>query len=177
MKIVILPNMNALQKIGRWLAVLLAEEIFMWVLVSTLPLAYGVALAVLGVVKGWSWDMFSLLPPLFLPILAFLVLVISVVQIFRILRNPRALRKAMQNAYSHIQRVHKPGVINPEHPGNSEYMKEAAQDVIDDLSYLLARHGHDKDLPAPIDISSKDSIRKWYEYTRINRHRFGLVEK
>ena len=128
----------------------------------------------MGYVRGWGWDMFSFVLPLLIPISMFMLLVLSITQIFRIVRRSSALHDAMQKAYSQIQRVHKPEVIDPKHPGNPSYMKEVAQDAIDDLSSLMVHYGFDKDLPTTIDISSEESIRTWYEYVRFNRRRFSL---
>ncbi len=74
------------------------------------------------------------------------------------------LREAIKAAYTLVQRVHKPEILNPEVPGNPAYMKELTQDAIDNLRSKLLAAGLGS--PEKINVSSRDSLREWYDYLR-----------
>ena len=54
--------------------------------------------------------------------------------------------------------------MNPEHPGNQEFMKEQAQRSVDDVSVLMDRFGISR--PANIDVNDRASVEAWYKHLR-----------
>ena len=74
------------------------------------------------------------------------------------------LHRGSKDAYNKITRIFKPEIMNPEHPGNQEFMKEQAQRSVDDVSVLMDRFGISR--PANIDVNDRASVEAWYKHLR-----------
>ena len=83
------------------------------------------------------------------------------------LRMRQELHEEIEKAYKLVQRVHRPGILDPAAPGNRDFMAEQAQDAIDVLRPKLL--AEEPNPPGMIDINNKDSVAEWYDYLRIRR--------
>ena len=64
-----------------------------------------------------------------------------------------------------------PEIMNPKHPGNQDFMKEQAQQSVDDAAVLMDRFGMSR--PANIDVNDRASVEEWYKYLRpLRRNRY-----
>ena len=76
-----------------------------------------------------------------------------------------------QDAYEKITRIFKPEIMNPKHPGNQDFMKEQAQQSVDDAAVLMDRFGRSR--PTNIDVNDRASVEEWYKYLRpLRRNRY-----
>ena len=81
------------------------------------------------------------------------------------------LHRRSQDAYEKITRIFKPEIMNPKHPGNQDFMKEQAQQSVDDAAVLMDRFGMSR--PANIDVNDRASVEEWYKYLRpLRRNRY-----
>ena len=122
--------------------------------------------------------MIDALPYLFWPILACLVLAVTVYPGFikpavKLVRARKEHYRAVVKAtYGDVLRVLKPKILNPNAPGNHQAMLELAQQSVDSLRPILIRkykNDEDRNVPSRIDILSEDSLRQWYEFLREER--------
>ena len=79
------------------------------------------------------------------------------------------LHRSCRAAYDKVARIFKPEILNPQHPGNPDFMREDAQRAVDDTTVLLDRLGEDH--PDNINIDDDASVSEWYEYLRPLRKR------
>ena len=79
------------------------------------------------------------------------------------------LHRRSADAYNKVARVYKPQILDPERTGNQDFMKEQAQQAVDDTALLMDRLGlfH----PEKIDIHDNDSLALWYECLRPMRRK------
>ena len=54
--------------------------------------------------------------------------------------------------------------MNPADPGNQDFMKEEAQQAVDDAAVFMDRLGMDH--PGKIDVDDRASVAEWYEHLR-----------
>lgn len=73
------------------------------------------------------------------------------------------LREEVDDTYRKVNRVVNPGILNPEHPGNAEYMHNLAVDAINLLRVELERAGNSP--PERCD-GSHESLAGWCGYLR-----------
>ena len=74
------------------------------------------------------------------------------------------LHRGCEAAYEKVARIFKPAILNPAHPGNQDFMKEEAQQAVDDATVFMDRLGMDH--PGKIDVDDGASVAEWYEYLR-----------
>ena len=163
-----------LKRLLKWLGNLFAEHTLLQ-LVAAAPTAYLVGLA-----KQWekgAGSMFDALPPLFWPILAILVLAVTVYPGFvaPIIKYRRGKEQEywdlVDRAYEMVSHAYKPGILNPEHPGNPNAIEEHAQNRADRLRPLLIGRRGPEGAPPEIDVRDKNSLRDWYNCLRRERAR------
>ena len=81
------------------------------------------------------------------------------------------LHRRSQDAYEKITRIFKPEIMDPKHPGNQDFMKEQAQQSVDDAAALMDRSRMSR--PANIDVNDRASVEEWYKYLRpLRRNRY-----
>ena len=81
------------------------------------------------------------------------------------------LHRCSKEAYEAVARIFKPEIMNPEHPGNQGFMKEQAQQSVDDATVLMDKFGMSR--PADIDVNDRASVEEWYKYLRpLRRNRY-----
>ncbi len=166
-----------LKRLLKWFGNLFAEHTLLQ-LIATAPIAYFVGLA-----KQWGKGagvMFDALPPLFWPILAILVLAVTVysgfvlpfVKYFR--GKEKAYWEQVEQAYKLVSQSYRPNILNPEHPGNPHAIKEYAQNAVDILRPQLIKKRGSKDIPHEIEVTDNNSLSDWYNYLRRERSRRRL---
>ena len=74
------------------------------------------------------------------------------------------LQRCCRVAYEKVARIFKPEILNPLHPGNPHFMKEAAQQAVDDAKVLMDRLGMRH--PGNINVDDRASVAEWYEHLR-----------
>ena len=145
-------------------------------LIAIVPVAYLAGLAVQF--RQEAEAVFNAIPPLFWPVLAVLVLAVTAYPGFVLpfVTQARATkekyRAQVENAYELVSNVHKPEILNPNHPGNRATMLEYAQRAVDSLrSGLIHKYKDRKDhiVPRRINIENPESLGEWYEFLREER--------
>ena len=105
----------------------------------------------------WAWLLFGLAS----------IGLFSLARDVRRAHQERRIQTAVRLAYSRVTRIHKPAVMNPDHPGNPTHMAEQAQQAVDDLTALFSRANEFH--PGEIDVDDSESVREWYEFLRRRR--------
>ena len=159
----------------KWLGSVFAEHTVLQI-IAPFPVAY---LAGTGVqIMQGAEAMFDALPPLFWPILAILLLAVTVYPGFVLpfVKQARAKKKVylaqVEDTYSQVSRIHKPETLNPHNPGNHQAMLELGQMAVDSMRpRLIHKYKNRKDqiVPEPIDVESAESLREWYDFLRKER--------
>ena len=163
-----------LKRLLKWLGSLFAEHTLLQLLAAA-PAAY-----LVGVAKQWEKGagvMFDALPPLFWPILAILVMAVTVypgfvspiVKYFR--AKEQTYWERVEQAYQLVSQSYRPSILNPAHSGNPHAIKEYAQNAVDVLRAQLIKKRGSKDIPPEIDVTDSDSLCDWYNYLRRERAR------
>ena len=80
--------------------------------------------------------------------------------IWRHIRRRRSAAK-ISEAYYLLQVVCEPGVLNPNNPGNPEYMKARARDCVNLMTRQLEKAGF---FPPPRCTTENDSLQEWYRF-------------
>ena len=120
-------------------------------------------------------NMFNSLSPLFWPMLAGLVLVVTFYPGFvsPIVKWRKSKMKEyphmLEQAYVNVSQVHRPQILNQAHLGNPHAIRQNAQDTVDALRPKLIRKYKKRNVPAMIDMDDAASVRQWYEYLREKR--------
>ena len=163
-----------LKRLLKWLGSLFAGHTLLQ-LVATVPTAY-----VVGIAEQWrkgAGVMFDNLPPLFWPILAILVIAVTIYPGFisPVLKHLRSKEQAyweqVDEAYRQVSHTYRPEILNPEHPGNPHTIREYAQNAVDILRPLLIKKRGSKEIPPEIEVTDENSLRDWYNYLRKERAR------
>ena len=124
--------------------------------------------------------MFEAIPPLFWPILAVLVFLVTgyhglflpVVEWRQ--KKAESYRNEVEEAYKYVSWTYKPEILNPKEPGNPHTIRELAQNSVDLLRpKLLARYKTSISVPDPIDVDDGLSVTLWYEFLREERARLA----
>ena len=165
-----------MKTILKWLAGLLAQHVFLQIVAAPF-IAYGLG----WIVSTWKGAeaMLDSLPPWFWPILATLVILVTVYPAFIVpivewQRGRRTVYRAeVENAYGYVSQAYKPEILNREHPGNPEATKELAQNAVDELRPKLQRKRRRLTIPDVIDVDSRDCLREWYDFLREERARIS----
>ena len=76
----------------------------------------------------------------------------------------RRLTGPVATAYDHLALVCEPEILNPENPGNMDYMRARARGETDLLINDLQRAGFWP--PAPISDGDAESFARWFEFLR-----------
>ena len=167
--------MAMVRRVFKWLVKLLTGHTVLQ-LIATVPTAYLTGLALQFQQEAEA--VFSAIPPLFWPVLAVLVLAVTVYQGFVLLfvtlvRAPKEKYRAqVETAYRYVARVYKPSILSAEDPGNHAWMLEEAQRAVDSLSPILIRkYKNRKDVfvPLRINVEWDESLGEWYEFLRGER--------
>ena len=167
--------MAMVRRVLKWLVNLFAGHTVLQ-LIATVPTAYLTGLALQFQQEAEA--VFSAIPPLFWPVLAVLVLAVTVYPGFvlpfvTLVRAPKEKYRAqVETAYECVARAYKPWILNPEHPGNPLWMREEAQRAVDSLSPILIRkykNRKDDFVPFRINVESDESLGEWYEFLRGER--------
>ena len=74
------------------------------------------------------------------------------------------LHRGCEAAYGKVARIFKPAILNPAARGNQDFMKEDAQQSVDDVTVFMDRLGMDH--PGKIDVDDGASVAQWYEHLR-----------
>ena len=147
-----------------WLLSIVAEHTLLK-LVSSIPIAYflGWATAACNGAKV----MFNNIPPLFWPILAGLVLVVTfypayVAPVIKQRKHrEKILRASIESAYVKFRNACEPKTLNPASPGNPNFMEADARDYANMIRPLLK----DANLnPPEICITTPVSLNEWFRY-------------
>ena len=158
----------------KWFGGLFAEHTLLQ-LVATAPTAYG-----FGVAEQWwrgAGIMFDILPPLFWPILAILVMAVTIYPGFisPVLKHLRGKEQIfweqVEEAYQRVSHAYRPEILNQAHPGNPHAIEEYAQNAVDILRPLLIKRRGSEDIPPEIEVTDKNSLRDWYNHLRWERAR------
>ena len=164
--------MAMVRRVFKWLVNLFTGYIVLQ-LIATVPTAYLTGLALQFQQEAEA--VFSAIPPLFWPVLAVLVLAVTVYPGFvlpfvTLVRAPKEKYRAqVETAYSYVARVYKPSILNPEDHGNHAWMREEAQRAVDPLwPKLIRKYKNRKDVfvPCRIDVESDESLGDWYAFLR-----------
>lgn len=157
-----------------WLAGVFAEHALLK-LIGTVPVAYFAGLGVQFHQEATA--MLDVLPPLFWPILAGLVLVVTgyhglVGPIIKTRREKeRGYWDDVQSAYAYVSEAYKPEIMDPAKSGNPHAIKWYAQNRVDRLRPLLIRKRGAGAIPEEIDVANSDSLRSWYNCLRREKAR------
>ena len=73
----------------------------------------------------------------------------------------RRLKRAVEDGYMALRMVCEPATLNPEHPGNAEYMKSHARDLVNLMIGQLRRAGFEP--PRRCDRSD-ESLTEWFQF-------------
>ena len=158
----------------KWLAGIFGEHVVLQ-LVASPAVAYGLGW-IIAVQRGVE-AMFDAVPPLFWPILATLVLLLTLYPGFIApvirwrQRKKNSYFKEVEAVYRDVSRIHKPNILNPQDPGNPDAMKELAQRAVDVLRPKIIQKRKGIDIPLPIDVDDDRSLRQWYDFLRNERVR------
>ena len=169
----------------KWTAAVFAEHVVLQV-IATPAFAYMGSLLLIW----WKGEkaMFDAIPPLFWPILACFVILVTfypgfVVPFLKWRRERENRKKERENAwqnkfrenleaaYLHVSHAYKPQIKNPKHPGNPSAIKEFAQNHSDIVRVILTERCRRRDIPSAIDVEDAESLREWYDFLRWERAR------
>ena len=101
---------------------------------------------------------------------SYLVFILATLGAFSLLRDGWSafhrirLNLSCKVAYEKVARILKPEILNPQHPGNPDFMKEDAQRAVDDATGLMDRLGMCH--PGNINVDDAASVAEWYEHLR-----------
>ena len=163
--------MNGLKQV---LAGTIAQHVLLQI-IATFPTAYILGLVVTAKQKGGV--VLNAIPPMFWPILAGLVLIVTVYHGFlypmykKRKEKSEAYRQEVESAYEWVTQAYKPSILNPRCPGNPHTIKEYAQRAVDTLRPKLVKKCKGAAIPQAIDVSDEHSLEQWYNYLREERAR------
>ena len=135
-------TMAMVRRVFKWLVNLFTGHTVLQ-LIATVPTAYLTGLALQFQQEAEA--VFSAIPPLFWPVLAVLVLAVTVCPGFvlpfvTLVRAPKEKYRAqVETAYEWVVCAYKPWILTSEHPDNSLWNREEAQRAVDSLSPILIR--------------------------------------
>jgi hypothetical protein len=164
-----------MKTIRKWLLELLVEYVVLRLITSPF-MAYGLSWLVDSWKKGTAVA-FDSLPAWFWPILATLVVLFTFYPAFiaPIVKSRKerleACRAKVEKAYTCVSQAYKPEILNPEHPGNPDYIRECAQNAVDVLRSQFQKRWSGPNVPDVIDVDNRDSLRQWYDFLRNERTR------
>ena len=163
--------MNGLKQV---LAGTIAQHVLLQI-IATFPTAYILGLVVTAKQKGEV--VLNAIPPMFWPILAGLVLIVAVYHGFlypmykKRKEKSEAYRQEVESAYELVSQAYRPSILNPQHQGNPDAIKEYAQRKVDSLRPKLMKKRKGTVIPQVIDVTDEHSLEQWYNYLREERAR------
>lgn len=156
----------------KWLANAFTQHVVLQLVASPfIAYAFGLTVAV----RSGAEVAFDAIPPLFWPSLSAIVIAVTLYPAFIaptinwLQGRARAYPDRVDFVYVKVGGAYKPEILNPRDPGNPAAMKEEAQRDVDLLRPKLLKRRDD--VPPPIDVDDRDSLRQWYEYLRDERAR------
>lgn len=165
-----------MKRLFQWIAERLTEHVVLQ-FIGSVPLAY-----ILGwfiAVKQGAIVMYNAIPSLFWPILAVLIVLVSICHglispaVKWCQKKAESYRNEVEEAYNYVAGSYRPKILNPAHPGNPYAMKECAQKSVDVLRKKLLKRHKGQDVPSRINVEDETSLKEWHEFLRDERARLA----